>query len=259
MTPDERQPMPRRLTVTAGVLLAVVLGASMVISVVHFGAEDTASFVLQQKQQPDLYVEGGSWNLHLPSTMLQFLLIPVAVWLVRRVFDRPVQWSRRGLGWLAAAVVVAVAVTWWANGNPLAAVMGVWRDPRYLAHAVRELATFPLTYYPLPLAVLLSLERVDRRDDPSPTGRLDKTMTAAAGLFLVGFAYQVMVSLINDVGSLAQKPDFASGGELSIGYLLSSHYFEHVLDTLFFALLTIILVAIARRPARSRGPEVPRS
>ena len=38
----------------------------------------------------------------------------------------------------------------------------------------------PLWLLALPLAVLLSLERVDRRDDPSPTGRLDKTMTAAA-------------------------------------------------------------------------------
>jgi hypothetical protein len=243
MTPDGSPGMSVGQTAVAGVLLAVVLGASAVISVVHFGVEDTFSFILQRKQQPDLYVEGGSWNLHLPSTMLQFLLIPVVVWMARRFFDRPVRWSQRGIPWLAAAAIVAMCITWWANGNPLAAVAGVWRDPRYLAHAVRELATFPLTYYPLPLAALLSLEGLDRRDDPSPTGPLDKTMTAAAGLFLVGFAYQVMVSLINDVGSLAQKPDFAKGGELSIAYLLASHSFEHFLDTLFFALLTIILVA----------------
>ena len=68
-------------------------------------------------------------------------------------------------------------------------------------------------------------------------------MGVAAVLFLVGFVYQVVISLANDVGSLAQRPDFAKGGELSIAYLLASHYFEHVLDSLFFALLTLLLVA----------------
>jgi hypothetical protein len=255
MTPEGSPGMSCGQTAVAGVLLAVVLGVSAVISVAHFGAEDTFSFILQRKQQPDLYVEGGSWNLHLPSTMLQFLLVPVAVWMARLLFDRPVEWSRRGIPWLAAAAIVAVAITWWANVSPLAAVDGVWRDPRYLAHAVRELATFPLTYYPLPLAVLLGLEGPVRRAEPSPTGRLDKTMTAAGGLFLVGFVYQVMVSLINDVGSLAQKPEFAEGGELSIAYLLASHYFEHFLDTLFFVLLTIILVAGAEVWWRRRKAE----
>ena len=38
------------------------------------------------------------------------------------------------------------------------------------------------------------------------------------------------------VGTLAQKPEFAKGGELSVIYLLASHFFEHFLDTIFFAL-----------------------
>jgi hypothetical protein len=251
LAPAGSTPIPSRHLVLAMVSLAGLLAASLAISVSHFGAEDTLSFILQRKQQPDLYVEGGSWNLHLPSTMLQFLLIPVVVWLARRLFGRPVQWSRRGAPWFAAAALVALGMTWWANSQPLGAVLDVWADPRYLAHSVRELVTFPLTYYPLPLALLLAREGRNLRDSLSPTGWPDKAMTAAAGVFLVGFSYQVVVSLVNDVGALAQKPAFAEGGELSIAYLLASHYFEHLLDTLFFALLTIILVAIARRPARS--------
>ena len=84
--------------------LALLLLVSAAISIAHFGGEDTLSFLLQRKQQPELYVEGGSWNLHLPSTMLQFLLIPVVVWLGRRSSARrscgpvgawPLCWRRR--------------------------------------------------------------------------------------------------------------------------------------------------------------------
>ncbi len=239
-------PLPvRRLVAAIGLLLVV----SATISIWHFGSEDTVSFLLQQKQRPDLYTQGGSWNLHLPSTMLQLLLIPVVVWVARRAFGRPVEWSRRGLGLLAAAVVCAVAVTWLANDRPLAAVAAVWADPRYLAHAVRELATFPLTYYPIPLALLLAGER------PGQAGLLkvgppDLVLILAAIFCGLGCGWMVATSLASDIGTLAQRPDFAKGGELSIPYLLASHYFEHFLDSLFFALLSIFLVKSLKSKVR---------
>lgn len=221
--------------------LMVLLAASVAISLAHFGSDDTLSFVLQLKQRPDLYTEGGAWNLHLPSTMLQVLLIPCAVWAARCLAGRPVVWSGRGIGLLATAAVILVAMTWLANARPPAAVAAVWSDPRYLAHSVRELATFPLTYYPIPLAVLLWRER-PRAEHPVSRRLPEALIATAAVVFVLGFSVQVWISLANDVGSLAQRPAFARGGELSIPYLLASHSFEHVLDSIFFALVALLLV-----------------
>ncbi len=246
MTPVPEPFIKGRFSAAVAGLVMLLLLLSVVFSVGYFGLDDTLDFIRQNKQRPDLLVEGGSWNLHLPSTMLQFLLIPVIVWIARTFFGRPVVWSRRGLVWLVAAVGFAAAITWLVNTNPLVAVAEVWRDPRYLAHSVRELATFPLTYYPLPMALLLAWEQPAGVRRGPATGA-DLALAVAAVLLVIGFGYQVVVSLANDVGSLAQHPGFARDGELSIAYLLGSHYFEHVLDSLFFALLTILLVAIASR------------
>jgi hypothetical protein len=173
--------------------------------------------------------------------VLQLALIPVVVWLARRVCGRSVVWSRRGWGYLAAALVTVVAVSCLATPEPLKALRAVWSDPRYLAHSVRELATFPLVFYPIPLAILLAAEPRSGTED----GQSRPAETLMIGLLLVfciGFSYQVTVSLAHDIGTLAQRPDFAKGGELGVPYLLASHYFEHVLDSIYFGLLTLLLV-----------------
>jgi hypothetical protein len=49
------------------------------------------------------------------------------------------------------------------------------------------------------------------------------------------------------IGQLAQTPPFAKAGTLSVPYLLASHYFEHLLDTIYFTLLTLLLWSFASR------------
>lgn len=248
MSPPSPPPAGRGRALTVAGLGLLVAG-SLALAILHFGLDDTLAFILQRRQRPDDVVDGGSWNLHLPSTLLQFALIPVVVWLARQVFARPVAWSRRGLPLLAAAVAVAVGMTWLVNRDPLAAVSGVWSDPRYLAHSVRELVTFPLTYYPLALALLLAGEAPTRRERRAVSGT-DLLIGALAALFAAGFLFQVAVSLRHDIGALAQQPAFAAGGRLGIPYLLASHFFEHVLDSLFFSLLTLLLAWL---PGRKRA------
>lgn len=241
MSPPSPSPRRRsRLLVIAG--LGLLVAGSLALAIGHFGLEDTLSFVLQQRQRPDLEVAGGSWKLHLPSTLLQLALIPVVVFLARQAFARPVTWSRRGLPLLAAAVAVAVAVTWLATGDPVVAVAEAWQDPRYLAHSVRELVTFPLTYYPLALAALLAGEPPAVRRERRAVSWPDLAIGGLAALFAVAFLHQVVVSLGHDIGALAQQPSFAEGGRLGIPYLLASHFFEHFLDSLFFLLVTLLLV-----------------
>jgi hypothetical protein len=177
--------------------------------------------------------------------MLQFALIPVAVWLARRTFRRPVVASRSGSGLLTAAVLLLAAVTVVANRDPVVAFAAAWTEPRYLAHSVRELVTFPLTYYPLPLAVLLAREPA-AHGGVTPATRVAWLMAGLLLIFAAGFGYQVIAALGHDIGALAQRPDFAVGGRLGIPYLLASHAFEHLLDSIFFALVTLLLVWRAR-------------
>jgi len=131
------------------------------------------------------------------------------------------------------------------NLGDLSAPLFLWADPRYLAHSVRELLTFPLTYFPV---VLYFLYR-DRRE---PTGgkadaKLKVVIACLALVFLGGLLYQSIVPLSAGIGELAQKPGFAEGGRLSIAYLLASHYFEHVLDSVYFTLLCLLLHGWATR------------
>ena len=68
---------------------------------------------------------------------------------------------------------------------------------------------------------------------------------------IIGVVYQISASLMAGIGDIAQKPSFAHGGKLTIPYLLASHYFEHVLDSIFFTLLTLFLVYSAPRTKES--------
>jgi hypothetical protein len=255
MSPPSLSPVRRgRALAVAG--LGLLVSGSLALAIGHFGLDDTLAFILQRRQRPDDIVAGGSWNLHLPSTLLQFALIPVAVFLARLAFARPVVWSRRGLVLLAGAAAVAVGMTCLVNRDPVAAVAGVWRDPRYLAHSVRELVTFPLTYYPLALAVLLSGEAPLRRERPAVSAP-NLLIGALAALFAAGFLFQVTVSLGHDIGALAQQPSFAEGGRLAIPYLLASHFFEHFLDSVFFTLVTLLLVWGCRSVPSGADPASP--
>lgn len=244
----------RAIRLSAATALLLLAGAAL-LGIVHFGADDTLAFIGQQKQQPDLYVEGGAWNLHLPSTLLLFALTPVYVAVVRRLLGRPVRWSRRGLAWLGAAAAAVAVVTWWANSDPAGAVVVALTDPRYAAHGLRELVTFALLWFPLPLAVLLRREPAAPREE-APPGRLPAALLVLAVLLAGATLAQTVWVLGHGVGELAQKPEFARSGTLGIPYLLASHTFEHVLDTLLFTALCVLMAggAARRRAPRAATP-----
>jgi len=226
-------------------LLVNFLLASVAISLIGFGLEDTMAFILQQKQNVRHYTAGGSWNLHLPSTLLQLALIPVFIFAVRLFFARPLHASRRGSFYIGVGLFLIVAFTGLVNEDPAFALGHVLSDPRHLAHSVREIATFPLIYYPLPLYLFLTWEgRLE-----GARGNAGKALKIFMGLltivFVSAFLYQMLVPLAQGVGALAQKPAFMKGESLPIAHLLASHYFEHFLDTIYFLLVCMILFAFA--------------
>lgn len=225
--------------------LIVFLAISWWISMKWFGMEDTYAYILQQKQSMIRSEQGGSWNLHLPSTMMQFLLIPLFIYVGKIVFGSKISISKNGITFIGISVILCLFMTWLVNDNFFSAIAYVWTNPRYLAHSVRELATFPLTYYPIPFYFLLKYSQ--KREENWRLDHLSIGMVFLAVVFLALFAYQAVIPLQEGIGELAQKPSFAEDGELSIAYLLSSHYFEHFLDTIYFSLFSLILFYFYQR------------
>jgi len=193
-----------------------------------FGYEDTFAFIAQKKQSVKIYTEGGSWNLHLPSTMLLFLLIPVYTYIVKRTFGRSIEPNVSGLLYVSVGFISFFLFTFFFNRN-IDVIFLIWEDPRYLAHSVRELLTFPVTYFPIPLYLILRGEKTVGGSRKKKQNRhLRYFITCLAIFFLIGLSYQSYISLTEGIGNVAQQPDFAKGGKLGVLYLLASHYFEHL-------------------------------
>ena len=234
------------------VFLIIFLLISIVISLHLFGREETFSYLLQKKQSVTVYAQGGSWNLHLPSTMMLFLLIPAYLYVTLYLIRRSIGINLSGFRLIGVACLLFIIITICLNHDLYKPIKVGWTDPRYLAHSVRELATFPLTYFPLALCLLL---KNNFNAQAIHTQRVHSTLhwkllLIVALVFLVLFIYQCLISLKSGISNLAQKPTFAKDGQLGVPYLLASHYFEHVLDTIFFACFCYILVLF--RPGNKR-------
>ncbi len=234
-TPHDR-PYSRN-TLLAAIAFVVLCFA---LSLWLFGKEETLAYALLSKQSVTRSEPGGSFLLHFPSTLSLVVLIPICIFFVSLLFRRALTWQSAQLKNIAIivsnAVVFAIVVTF---DTPYS-ILHALSDPRYLAHSIRELATFPLTFFPIPLALWLSAQSVSNSEiTPSLRRPIFLLSVIAIPVLLV----QVWVPLGTGLASLAQKPAFATA-DLSIAYLLTSHYFEHVLDTVFFSLLCFTIIPL---------------
>ncbi|MFC1667482.1 hypothetical protein ACFL0P_06465 [Candidatus Omnitrophota bacterium] len=233
------------------ILLILLLVFSAYVSLHVFGYEDTVSFIGQKKQSVVRYEEGGNWKLSLPSTIMLFFLIPVYIYIIRKIFNRNIEFNSRGVFYIFLALALFFLYTFLFNRNISDAFLEVWKDPRYLAHSVREALTFPLTYFPILMYFILNNEKKDSGSRRDKQHRNFKYLIVFLGLiFTLGLFYQSYIPLTKGIGSLAQKPGFAKGGKLGISYLLASHYFEHFLDTIYFALLCLLLHGLAMNSSK---------
>jgi hypothetical protein len=244
---DEQRGVKIGLLASCLVLFVLI---SFLISFQLFGVHDTLIYLGQGKQSLVTYGEGGSWNLHLPSTILLFLLVPVYIYVFKVVYLGDVTLSASGLPYLAVSLLLAGGVTALVNPDVLAALGSIWTGPRYMGHSVRDLLTFPVTYFPIALYFIMKREQTTR------TRAHRRLLFIGCGLlallFLCGLAYQSAVVLRAGIGDTAQKPSFARDGKLTVAYLLSSHYFEHVLDTVYFSLLSVLLFKLKLRNSDRR-------
>jgi len=223
--------------------MAILLAASAIIAFAGFGVEDTINFILQKKQGVGIYQQGGSWNLHLPSSLTLFLLIPIYLTVFRWIYRKPLSPSTDGVLLVLIGMGLFFFFTLLVNYSNLEKVLLILSNPRYLAHSVRELATFPLTYFPLPLYLMLRNEVTNASVADHGSRKALMVLMVVMGIFLLmALSYQCFLPLSVGIGELAQKPAFAKNGKLGIAYLLASHYFEHFLDSIYFTLACLILL-----------------
>ena len=230
-------------------LMAVLLlGAAAVLIVVAFvaavltvGWQRTLDYALQRIERDGVLSKGGNWN------QLQLSNVPIALGTIGSASALRLGASPGapgggrlfvgGIACIAAATAILVGLTMLTRCN-----WRVFRNPRWLAHSMREVATFPLTGIPLALAsIVLTAHALS---GPS-------TWIVQPGwlsLLLIGIAASIVAvefaAVRNaDVLALAQKPSFAAEG-LSVFYLLAAHVFEHLLDFLLLAFLAAGLYAL---------------
>ncbi len=206
----------------------------------QFGKEETLAYLFLNRQSVTRAEPGGSYLLHLPSTLSLVVLIPLFIALIAYIFRRQVAWQATHLKSIAITTVITVAFALLITLNSTTLILHSLIDPRYLAHSVRELATFPLTFFPIPLALWLASQSPAKRSLSLTPRRPLLILTALALPLLL---IQIWVPLSIGISDLAQKPSF-SEGPLSISYLLASHYFEHVLDSIFFIFLCLAIIPL---------------
>ncbi len=205
----------------AFILLAFILSLATV------GWQRTLDYALQRIERDGVLSAGGNWN------QLQLSNIPIALGVLALCIavrceqgshskrrDGSVAWAVAAVG-LATVLCVGITALNWCG----------WRgflNPRWLAHGLREVSTYPLTGIPIALAGVVLVET-----HLCGTSKL-RVRPNLQGLVLLGIGFaivfaQLLVLRSADVLSLAQRPSFAPNG-LSISYLLFSHVFEHFLD-----------------------------
>jgi hypothetical protein len=231
--------VPRRailLARNALLPLPVFIVLTLLASVRVFGWDETRAFLFQYYERDGILSPGGSWN------QLQVSNLPIALGSISLAFawacswsgpkagvSRPLVW--RGLATLGFALVLFLTLTlcWWPGWSS-------FLNPRWLAHSIREIATYPLTGIPIALAAVTAAHLWITRQGgrlPSLPLTLPVFSMVLFGLAVAVVAGQLLLLQDTNIHVIAQKPAFAPNG-LSIPYLLAAHVFEHWLD---FALI----------------------
>ncbi|MCW5979283.1 MAG: hypothetical protein KIT09_14505 [Bryobacteraceae bacterium] len=231
---------PQRARGVAAVLLIgvlVFLVATFVASVHVAGWERTQDYLYQRVERDGVISKGGNWNqLQLSNVPIALGILSVCVALTTA--SGPAR-AAGGLLPIGLAAAMSAALTGWSwNG------WEAFLNPRWLAHSIRELATYPLTGVPLAVAGVVVIEYAvsgARRW----TVRVGTPSAVLLGVAVAMVAGQFIMLRQTDVLAIAQRPSFAPLG-LSLAYLLASHVFEHFLDFVFLGVFAGGVYALLR-------------
>ena len=238
----------RRAALLARILLglsAVMVIAALAASVACVGLDRTMDYALQRIERDDVMSPGGNWN------QLQLSNVPIALGAIGFSGSfAAFGYGRNGVGKVnrtrggVICIGIAIALMGALTGFTFPGLRA-FLNPRWIAHSVREMATYPLTGVPIALAgVLLAEQRLSgvRAWTIKPRA-LSLSLIGAGVLILLG---QLVYLMNADVLAMAQRPAFAGGKSLSVAYLLFSHVFEHFLDFVLIGPLTGGVYALVR-------------
>ena len=148
------------------------------------------------------------------------------------------KWNPKGWLFIIGGLILIPVFSYMCEGNFVPDLKYTFTNNRYLAHSVRELITFPVTYFPLFFLVFYDIDKIELPLHLKSPDKIKKVVLFSLIIFLALLIYQIILPLKEGIDNLSQKPDFTKGHSLPLLYLITSHYFEHFLDTLFFVLFS---------------------
>lgn len=220
----------------AAIICVSLIGVLFLVSFSHFGADSTYAYISQNKQSEARYVPGGSWLLHIPSMVTLIGVLPIYLSLFFWIWNIPQASMRKSRMFFSSAAIFASIYSYIFIAPLMSSLYASISDPRYVAHSIREIATFPFTYFPIPLYLLV------RRSNGVVRTLHIRAIFLTALVTCIVLAYQLTIALRANVHTLSQQPSFTNGDSLPTSYLLASHYFEHVTDTIYFTCFVIIFL-----------------
>lgn len=243
------QPAAERARRYALILLpaaGLFLAASFLASWHTVGQQRTLDYLFQRIERDGVTSKGGNWN-QLQLSNLPIGLGILAVARILSVGQGRVNRGAAGAIGFALALSAALTISSWPG-------LEAFSNLRWLAHSLREMATYPLTGVPAAFAavVLVEASLTKRRQWEIRFGWPSLALLALAGAVAL-----VELAMLGDADplALAQRPGFAPEG-LPIAYLLASHVFEHFLDFVWFAVLSAGLYALLRARGSRKNASV---
>jgi hypothetical protein len=226
--------------------------AAFVASIYTAGWQGTINYALQRIERDGIISPGGNWNqLQLSNIPISLGTIGISstlvMWARAPSFQRKSSLIVGGVICLsvAAMLLVGISVLNWPGWQS-------FLNPRWLAHSIREVATYPLTGIPIALVSVVLVEHYLSGLD-TWTVKL-RWPSLILIIIAIGLIVGELILLRNmDVLAIAQRPSFAPNG-LSIPYLLCSHVFEHFLDFILISPLTGGIYALVRPLALKLSP-----
>jgi hypothetical protein len=235
----------------AQVLAVALLGGGVSLVIIAFiaslrtvGWQRTMDYALQRIERDGVLSRGGTWN------QLQLSNIPIALGIValssstemvlNPAREAPLSMLRyAGIGCLLVGLALNVAITVAGRCD-----FRTFLNPRWLAHSIREIATYPFTGVLLAFLCVVLVERALSGIDTVAihVGLLPLLVIAVSVAMAIG---QLLLLRDAPVLEMAQRPAFAKHG-LSISYLMASHVFEHALDFVLMGALAGGLYAALR-------------
>lgn len=221
---------------------AVLIVAAFIAAVFSVGWQRTIDYGLQRIERDGVLSKGGNWN------QLQLSNVPIAIATVGaasmvRLLGGGAGASGNsslcggGIACIAAgiALLVGLSLLCWCGWE-------AFRNPRWLAHSMREVATFPLTGIPIGLAsIVLTAHALAGPGTWSVQPNWPALLLVGVAALIVAVEFAAVRHV--DVLAIAQKPSFAHEG-MSIPYLLAAHVFEHLLDFVLLAFMAAGLYAL---------------